>query len=305
MLGGACVTEEVWPGARVSRASYVVSMLQPKIVSDLRLHEFGYRAIPLDPAYAAMTSDGPIFFFNEPEQTAASIAAHSRRGRRGLCRLRGAVRADGGVPASDAPSRAARAGLTQPARHRLARARGRPRRGSLQARRPRPGPDLHDVRGRPARRLVRARRGEGLDRLERRGRRVGGPAHAGDRLQPPAPRARGARRHAGRLGPGDRRNGGDQPGDRTLGRGRGRDHPHRCRGGLDRRPRRQGRRGDTRQRRGDPCTGRGLRRPPENHDPRPCGCRELPLRDRRGHAPLPDPRRLGEDQHGALRAAPL
>ncbi|HEX3263103.1 MAG TPA: FAD-dependent oxidoreductase, partial [Solirubrobacterales bacterium] len=29
ILGGACVTEEVWPGARVSRASYVVSMLQP------------------------------------------------------------------------------------------------------------------------------------------------------------------------------------------------------------------------------------------------------------------------------------
>ena len=53
ILGGACVTEEVWPGARVSRASYVVSMLQPKIVSDLRLHEFGYRAVPLDPAYAA------------------------------------------------------------------------------------------------------------------------------------------------------------------------------------------------------------------------------------------------------------
>jgi phytoene dehydrogenase-like protein len=29
ILGGACVTEEVWPGARVSRCSYVVSMLQP------------------------------------------------------------------------------------------------------------------------------------------------------------------------------------------------------------------------------------------------------------------------------------
>ena len=71
------MTEEVWPGARVSRASYVVSMLQPKVVSDLRLHEFGYRAVPLDPAYAAMTPDGPIFFFNEPEQTAASIAVHS------------------------------------------------------------------------------------------------------------------------------------------------------------------------------------------------------------------------------------
>ena len=79
ILGGACVTEEVWPGARVSRASYVVSMLQPKVVSDLRLRDFGYRAVPLDPAYAAMTTDGPIFFFNEPERTAASIGAHSRK----------------------------------------------------------------------------------------------------------------------------------------------------------------------------------------------------------------------------------
>ena len=79
ILGGACVTEEVWPGARVSRASYVVSMLQPKVVSDLRLRDYGYRAIPLDPAYAALSADGPIFFFNEPARTAASIAAFSKR----------------------------------------------------------------------------------------------------------------------------------------------------------------------------------------------------------------------------------
>jgi phytoene dehydrogenase-like protein len=79
ILGGACVTEEVWPGARVSRASYVVSMLQPKVVSDLRLRDYGYRALPLDPAYAALTPEGPIFFFNEPARTAASIAAHSQR----------------------------------------------------------------------------------------------------------------------------------------------------------------------------------------------------------------------------------
>jgi phytoene dehydrogenase-like protein len=78
VLGGACVTEELWPGARVSRASYVVSMLQPKIVSDLRLADFGYRAIPLDPAYVSLTDEGPIFFFNEVERTAASIAKQSR-----------------------------------------------------------------------------------------------------------------------------------------------------------------------------------------------------------------------------------
>ena len=77
ILGGACVTEEVWPGARVSRCSYVVSMLQAKVISDLRLKDFGYKAYPLDPAYAAMTEDGPIFFYNEVEKTVESIRKFS------------------------------------------------------------------------------------------------------------------------------------------------------------------------------------------------------------------------------------
>lgn len=79
LVGGACVTEEVWPGVRVSRASYVVSMLQPQVVEDLRLRDFGYRAMPMDPAYAALTEAGPIFFFNETARTQASIRAHSAR----------------------------------------------------------------------------------------------------------------------------------------------------------------------------------------------------------------------------------
>ena len=75
ILGGACVTEEVWPGHRVSRASYVVSLLSPKVVSDLRLKDFGYEPHPLDPAYAAMDPDGrAIFFHNDLAPTVASIA---------------------------------------------------------------------------------------------------------------------------------------------------------------------------------------------------------------------------------------
>ena len=79
ILGGACVTEEVWPGARVSRASYVVSMLQPKVVSDLELKRYGYEAHPLDPAYAAMTPDGPIIFHDDVVKTQQSIAKFSRK----------------------------------------------------------------------------------------------------------------------------------------------------------------------------------------------------------------------------------
>ncbi|HEY2638162.1 MAG TPA: NAD(P)/FAD-dependent oxidoreductase, partial [Solirubrobacteraceae bacterium] len=66
VLGGACVTEELWPGHRVSRASYVVSMLQPKVVADLQLKEFGYHPIPLDPPFGSFAADGsPILFPND------------------------------------------------------------------------------------------------------------------------------------------------------------------------------------------------------------------------------------------------
>jgi len=79
ILGGACVTEEVWPGARVSRCSYVVSMLQPKVVADLELKRYGYEAYPLDPAYAAMTPDGPIIFHDDVVKTQESIARFSKK----------------------------------------------------------------------------------------------------------------------------------------------------------------------------------------------------------------------------------
>src|ERR1700754_4035071 len=73
ILGGACVTEELWPGRRVSRASYVVSMLQPKVVKDLRLEDFGYRAVPLDPAYAALTGYAAVVFQEDIDKTGATI----------------------------------------------------------------------------------------------------------------------------------------------------------------------------------------------------------------------------------------
>ncbi|HKZ76028.1 MAG TPA: FAD-dependent oxidoreductase, partial [Actinomycetota bacterium] len=42
VLGGAAVTEEPWPGYRVSSASYVVSLMPPRIVDELRLKRHGY-----------------------------------------------------------------------------------------------------------------------------------------------------------------------------------------------------------------------------------------------------------------------
>src|SRR5580693_6587718 len=45
IAGGACVTEEFYPGFRNSTAAYTVSLLQPKIIADLKLHEHGLRIV--------------------------------------------------------------------------------------------------------------------------------------------------------------------------------------------------------------------------------------------------------------------
>jgi phytoene dehydrogenase-like protein len=45
VVGGAAVTEEFHPGFRNSVASYTVSLLQPKVIRDMKLESFGYRVI--------------------------------------------------------------------------------------------------------------------------------------------------------------------------------------------------------------------------------------------------------------------
>ena len=45
VVGGAAVTEEFAPGFRNSVASYTVSLLQPKVIADMKLADHGYRVI--------------------------------------------------------------------------------------------------------------------------------------------------------------------------------------------------------------------------------------------------------------------
>jgi len=45
IVGGAAVTEEFYPGFRNSTASYTVSLLRPKVIRDMRLHERGWRIV--------------------------------------------------------------------------------------------------------------------------------------------------------------------------------------------------------------------------------------------------------------------
>lgn len=57
-LGGACVTEETWPGFRVSTAAYVVSLFRPEIVRDLELARHGYAVLRRDPSSFTPFPDG-------------------------------------------------------------------------------------------------------------------------------------------------------------------------------------------------------------------------------------------------------
>ena len=41
VIGGAAVTEELWPGYRVSVASFIMSLMQPKVILDLDLLQHG------------------------------------------------------------------------------------------------------------------------------------------------------------------------------------------------------------------------------------------------------------------------
>ena len=57
VLGGAAVTEEVFPGFRFSVASYVVSLLRPEIVRELELPRHGLEILPLDGTFTPLDGD--------------------------------------------------------------------------------------------------------------------------------------------------------------------------------------------------------------------------------------------------------
>jgi phytoene dehydrogenase-like protein len=80
MVGGCAVTEELWPGYKVSSASYLVSLLQQKIVDDMQLARHGYHVDPKDPAFFSPFPDGRYFFtWQDGAKTLAEVAKFSSK----------------------------------------------------------------------------------------------------------------------------------------------------------------------------------------------------------------------------------
>src|SRR5262245_87682 len=58
VVGGAAVTEEIWPGYKISRCSYVNSLFRPEIVRDLELRKYGFEMLPRNPSSFTPFPDG-------------------------------------------------------------------------------------------------------------------------------------------------------------------------------------------------------------------------------------------------------
>jgi phytoene dehydrogenase-like protein len=79
-VGGACVTEETFPGFKVSTAAYVNSLFHTEIVRDLRLADYGYEVLPRSPSSFTPFPDGRSLLMGpDAELTRKEIAKFSMR----------------------------------------------------------------------------------------------------------------------------------------------------------------------------------------------------------------------------------
>ncbi len=77
VLGGAAVTEEVFPGFHFSVCSYVVSLLRPEIIRELDLPRHGLEILPLDGTFTPMPNGDYLWRMNDHARTRREIARHS------------------------------------------------------------------------------------------------------------------------------------------------------------------------------------------------------------------------------------
>ncbi len=80
VLGGCSVSEELWPGYKISTAAYVVSLLLPEIISELKLNENGLIILPRNPSSFTPMADGRHLLLGpDLKQNQAQIAKFSQR----------------------------------------------------------------------------------------------------------------------------------------------------------------------------------------------------------------------------------
>lgn len=80
IVGGACVTEEVFPGYKVSTTSYVCSLFRPEIIRDLELKKYGYEILERNPSsFSPFPNDSYLMFWRDQKKTCEEIAKFSKK----------------------------------------------------------------------------------------------------------------------------------------------------------------------------------------------------------------------------------
>ena len=80
IVGGAAVTEEFAPGFRNSTASYTVSLLQPRVIADMKLHDHGCRVVNRPVAnFLPLPNGRSLTMGGSAERTYAEVAKFSRK----------------------------------------------------------------------------------------------------------------------------------------------------------------------------------------------------------------------------------
>jgi phytoene dehydrogenase-like protein len=79
VLGGAAVSEELYPGFTFSVCSYVVSLLRPHIIRDLELAKHGLDIIPLDCSFLPLPDGRSLARWGDAERTRKEIAKFSAK----------------------------------------------------------------------------------------------------------------------------------------------------------------------------------------------------------------------------------
>jgi phytoene dehydrogenase-like protein len=79
VLGGAAVSEEIFPGYTFSACSYVVSLMRPKIIRDLELAKHGMEVLPLDWTFSPYEDGSHLLRGPDAEDNRRAIARFSRK----------------------------------------------------------------------------------------------------------------------------------------------------------------------------------------------------------------------------------
>ncbi len=79
LVGGAAVTEEIFPGFKFSVFSYVVSLLRPEIIRDLDLPAHGLQILPLESTVVPLDNGDYLGLWSDPDQSRLELARHSPR----------------------------------------------------------------------------------------------------------------------------------------------------------------------------------------------------------------------------------